>query len=47
MKGYVATAEADVHAPRREVWRALTDPDQIQKHMFGSKVETIGSLGAR
>ena len=40
MRGRVATAETDIEAPRSEVWRALTDPDEIQKYMFGSKVET-------
>jgi uncharacterized protein YndB with AHSA1/START domain len=47
MTGHVATAEADIHAPRSEVWRALTDPDQIQKYMFGSRVETDWKPGSR
>jgi uncharacterized protein YndB with AHSA1/START domain len=29
MTGRVATAEAEIRAPRSKVWRALTDPDQI------------------
>ena len=47
MTGRVATAEAEIHAPRSEVWRALTDPDQIQKYMFGSRVETDWKPGSR
>ena len=47
MTGRVATAEAEIHAPRSKVWRALTDPDQIQKYMFGSRVETDWKPGSR
>lgn len=47
MKGHVARAEAEIHAPRSEVWRALTDPDEIRKYMFGSKVETDWRPGSR
>jgi uncharacterized protein YndB with AHSA1/START domain len=43
----VATAEADIDAPRSKIWRALTDPDQIQKYMFGSRVETDWQPGSR
>jgi uncharacterized protein YndB with AHSA1/START domain len=46
MTGHVATAEAEIRAPRSEVWRALTDPDQIQKYMFGSRVETDWKPGS-
>jgi uncharacterized protein YndB with AHSA1/START domain len=45
--GRVATAETDIRAPRSKVWRALTDPDQIQKYMFGSTVETDWKPGSR
>jgi uncharacterized protein YndB with AHSA1/START domain len=47
MTGRVATAEAEIDAPRSKVWRALTDPDQIQKYMFGSRVETDWKPGSR
>jgi uncharacterized protein YndB with AHSA1/START domain len=47
MTGLVATAEADIDAPRSKIWRALTDPDQIQKYMFGSRVETDWQPGSR
>ena len=46
MAGRVATAATDIDAPRSEVWRALTDPDEIQKYMFGSKVETDWKPGS-
>lgn len=46
MTGQVATAETDIDAPRSEVWRALTDPDQIQKYMFGSRVESDWKPGS-
>jgi uncharacterized protein YndB with AHSA1/START domain len=47
MAGHVATAETDIRAPRSTVWRALTDPDQIQRYMFGSRVETDWKPGSR
>jgi uncharacterized protein YndB with AHSA1/START domain len=47
MTGQVATAETDIRAPRSKVWRALTDPDQIRKYMFGSMVETDWKPGSR
>ncbi|HET8872963.1 MAG TPA: SRPBCC family protein [Gaiellaceae bacterium] len=43
----MATAEAEINAPRSKVWLALTDPDQIQKYMFGSRVETDWKPGSR
>jgi uncharacterized protein YndB with AHSA1/START domain len=46
MAGHVVTAETDIRAPRSKVWRALTDPDQIEKYMFGSRVETDWKPGS-
>ena len=46
MTGRVATAETEIEAPRSKVWRALTDPAQIQKYMFGSRVETDWKPGS-
>ena len=40
MPGHIATAETDVQAPPSRVWKALTDPDEIEKYMFGSHVVT-------
>jgi uncharacterized protein YndB with AHSA1/START domain len=47
MTGHVATVETDIRAPRSAVWRALTDPDEIEKYMFGSRVETDWKPGSR
>ena len=46
MKGIVATAEIDIEAPVERVWSALVDPDQIEKYMFGSRVETDWQVGS-
>jgi len=40
MRGRVATAEVEIAAPRERVWNALTDPAQVERYMFGSRVET-------
>lgn len=47
MTDHVATAETEIDAPPSEVWRALTDPDVIEKYMFGSRVETDWQPGSR
>jgi len=47
MTDHVATAETEIRAPRSAVWRALTDPDEIEKYMFGSRVETDWKPGSR
>ena len=47
MTSRVATAEAEIEAPPSKVWRALTDPEQIQKYMFGSRVETDWKPGSQ
>jgi uncharacterized protein YndB with AHSA1/START domain len=47
MAGHIATAETDIRAPRTTVWRALTDPDEIQKYMLGSRVETDWKPGSQ
>ena len=36
----VAVAETEIDASPGEVWSAITDPQQIEKYMFGSKVVT-------
>lgn len=46
MTGKVASAGTDIDAPRSEVWRVLTDPDEIEKYMFGSRVETDWKPGS-
>ena len=40
MTGHIATAETEIDAPADRVWKALTDADEIEKYMFGSRVET-------
>jgi uncharacterized protein YndB with AHSA1/START domain len=39
MTEHVAVAETEIHASPESVWRALTDPQEIEKYMFGSQVE--------
>jgi uncharacterized protein YndB with AHSA1/START domain len=40
MADHVATAEKQISASPAQVWKALTDPGQIKKYMFGTDVET-------
>ncbi len=47
MKGHVAIAEIQVDATPARVWSALTDPDQIEQYMFGSRVVTDWEPGSR
>jgi uncharacterized protein YndB with AHSA1/START domain len=44
---HVAVAETEIDAPPERVWTALTNPKQIEKYMFGSKVETDWQPGSR
>ena len=37
---HIARAETEIEAPPSRVWQALTDPEQIEKYMFGSHVVT-------
>lgn len=46
MTGFTATAETDIKATPERVWTALTDPDQIEKYMFGSRVTTDWRVGS-
>jgi uncharacterized protein YndB with AHSA1/START domain len=46
MTGKVATAAVDIAAPPQRVWTALTNPDEIEKYMFGSRVETDWKPGS-
>jgi len=46
MTGHIATAETDIDAPANRVWEALTDPDEIAKYMFGSRVDTDWQPGS-
>jgi uncharacterized protein YndB with AHSA1/START domain len=42
----VATAAVEISASRERVWTALTDPEQIEQYMFGSRVETDWERGS-
>jgi uncharacterized protein YndB with AHSA1/START domain len=46
MSGISAVAEVEIDAPQNDVWIALTDPEMIQKYMFGSVVETDWKPGS-
>ncbi len=46
MAGHVATAEIVIDAPAARVWDALTEPEQIEKYMFGSQVVTDWKEGS-
>jgi uncharacterized protein YndB with AHSA1/START domain len=46
MADHVASATIEIDAPRGEVWTALTDPEQIEKYMFGSQVVTDWQPGS-
>jgi uncharacterized protein YndB with AHSA1/START domain len=47
MADHVAVAETEVNASRDDVWDALTDPEEIEKYMFGSHVETDWKQGSQ
>jgi uncharacterized protein YndB with AHSA1/START domain len=46
MEDHVASATIEIAASPGEVWTALTDPEQIQKYMFGSHVVTDWQPGS-
>jgi len=46
MTGHIATAETEIDAPAGRVWKALTDADEIEKYMFGSRVDTDWQPGS-
>jgi uncharacterized protein YndB with AHSA1/START domain len=46
MTDHVATAHTEIDAPEERVWEALTDPDQIEQYMFGSRVSTDWKPGS-
>jgi uncharacterized protein YndB with AHSA1/START domain len=46
MGDHVARAETEIAAPPGRVWEALTDPDQIELYMFGSRVFTDWQPGS-
>ena len=46
MAGHIASAEIDINASPDQVWNALTDPDQVEKYMFGARVESDWQAGS-
>jgi len=46
MTDSIATAEVDISASPSQVWLALTDPQQIAKYLFGSKVTATWEPGS-
>ncbi len=46
MADHVAKAAVEISASRGRVWTALTDPEQIEKYMFGSRVVTDWERGS-
>ncbi len=42
----VAKAEVVIHASPARVWQALTEPDLIEKYLFGAHVETDWQPGS-
>ncbi len=46
MTGKVATAAVDIAATPQRVWTALTDADEVERYMFGTRVETDWKPGS-
>jgi uncharacterized protein YndB with AHSA1/START domain len=46
MSDHVARAETEIDAKPAQVWKALTEPDLIEKYMFGSQVVTDWKVGS-
>lgn len=42
----VARATVEIHADASRVWRALVEPDEIRRYMFGTQVETDWTVGS-
>ncbi|MGA7270527.1 MAG: SRPBCC domain-containing protein [Acidimicrobiia bacterium] len=43
---YVAEATIEIRSTPEDVWDALTEPERIQKYMFGTRVETDWNVGS-
>jgi uncharacterized protein YndB with AHSA1/START domain len=45
-RGFEAVKEVTIHATKREVWNALTDPDKVKKYMHGTEMSTDWKEGS-
>jgi uncharacterized protein YndB with AHSA1/START domain len=46
MTGKTVSASIEISASPRQVWEAMTDPEQIRQYFFGTSVETTWEQGA-
>lgn len=45
-KNLIAKSSITIHADRKAVWNALTNPQEISKYMFGARVESTWKAGS-
>jgi uncharacterized protein YndB with AHSA1/START domain len=45
-RGFEAVKEVTIHATKREVWEALTDPDKVKQYMHGTEMLTDWKEGS-
>lgn len=46
MTGYIAVVSTIIHHPIERVWKALIDPEEIQRYMMGARVNTDWKEGS-
>jgi uncharacterized protein YndB with AHSA1/START domain len=46
MTDFIASADIEVDASADQVWKALTDPDSVEKYFFGARVDTDWNPGS-
>lgn len=46
MNGYIAVVSTIIHHPIDRVWKALIDPQEIQRYMMGARVNTDWKEGS-
>jgi uncharacterized protein YndB with AHSA1/START domain len=46
MADFIASADIEVDASADRVWKALTDPDTVEKYFFGARVDTDWKPGS-
>src|SRR5579864_2202447 len=45
-RGFEAITKVTIHATRREVWNALTDPEKVKQYMHGTEMSTDWKAGS-